>query len=211
MGSWPHPHHEEVIPAASQRRTTMCNGSIGEGRDSEASGSPSRKIIFANRCEQKFSSGEISLLQRRPLQTPQCPQAGDVVHQRLGIVRGLFDYSPDMEGLEIVSPADSKTVGRPPTTDNVLPVTSRKSRPARINRKINLLEPLPGAVDLGAAVFGAPHSHRCRYLAVNSGVQTSAADSGAVRSSRVPFIKMPAGRVAFWHNGPDAGRLLMTR
>ena len=33
-------------------------------------------------------------------------EAGDVVHQRPGMVHYLFDYSPDMEYLEIVSPAD---------------------------------------------------------------------------------------------------------
>jgi hypothetical protein len=37
-------------------------------------------------------------------------QAGDVVHQRPGIVHYLCDYSPDMEYLEIVGPADFKTV-----------------------------------------------------------------------------------------------------
>lgn len=36
--------------------------------------------------------------------------AGDCVHQRPGIVHYLYDYSPDMEYLEIVSPADFKTV-----------------------------------------------------------------------------------------------------
>jgi quercetin dioxygenase-like cupin family protein len=35
---------------------------------------------------------------------------GDCVHQRPGIVHYLFDYSPDMEYLEIVSPADFNTV-----------------------------------------------------------------------------------------------------
>ena len=33
-------------------------------------------------------------------------EAGDCVHQRPGIVHYLFDYSPDMEYLEIVGPAD---------------------------------------------------------------------------------------------------------
>ena len=33
-------------------------------------------------------------------------EAGDCVHQRPGIVHYLYDYSPDMEYLEIVSPAD---------------------------------------------------------------------------------------------------------
>ena len=32
-------------------------------------------------------------------------EAGDCVHQRPGITHFLFDYSPDMEYLEIVSPA----------------------------------------------------------------------------------------------------------
>ena len=36
--------------------------------------------------------------------------AGDCVHQRQGITHYLFDYSPDMEYLEVVSPADFKTV-----------------------------------------------------------------------------------------------------
>lgn len=37
--------------------------------------------------------------------------AGDCVHQRPGIVHFLFDYSPDMEYLEVVGPADFKSVG----------------------------------------------------------------------------------------------------
>jgi quercetin dioxygenase-like cupin family protein len=36
--------------------------------------------------------------------------AGDVVHQRPGIRHFLFDYAPDMEFLEIVSPAKFSTV-----------------------------------------------------------------------------------------------------
>jgi quercetin dioxygenase-like cupin family protein len=36
--------------------------------------------------------------------------AGDCVHQRPGIVHYLYDYSPDMEYLEIVGPADFKTI-----------------------------------------------------------------------------------------------------
>jgi mannose-6-phosphate isomerase-like protein (cupin superfamily) len=54
---------------------------------------------------------------------PTLVQAGDVVHQRPGITHYLFDYSPDMEYLEIVSPADFKTVDMPPATDKVPPVT----------------------------------------------------------------------------------------
>lgn len=40
-------------------------------------------------------------------------EAGDCVHQRPGIVHYLFDYSPDMEYLEIVSPAEFGTVDMP--------------------------------------------------------------------------------------------------
>ena len=36
--------------------------------------------------------------------------AGDCVHQRPGIVHYLFDYSADMEYLEVVGPADFTTV-----------------------------------------------------------------------------------------------------
>jgi len=36
--------------------------------------------------------------------------AGDCVHQRPGVVHYLFDYSPDMEYLEIVGPADFGTI-----------------------------------------------------------------------------------------------------
>ena len=36
--------------------------------------------------------------------------AGDCVHQRPGIVHYLFDYSPDMEYLEVIGPADFATI-----------------------------------------------------------------------------------------------------
>jgi hypothetical protein len=36
--------------------------------------------------------------------------AGDCVHQRPGITHYLFDYSSDMEYLEIAGPADFKTL-----------------------------------------------------------------------------------------------------
>src|SRR3979409_246324 len=45
---------------------------------------------------------------------PTLVQAGDVVHQRPGIVHYLYDYSPDMEYLEIGSPAEFKTGDVPP-------------------------------------------------------------------------------------------------
>lgn len=40
-------------------------------------------------------------------------KTGDCVHQRPGIVHFLFDYSPDMEYLEIVGPADFTTIDMP--------------------------------------------------------------------------------------------------
>ena len=42
---------------------------------------------------------------------------GDCVHQLPGIRHFLFDYSPDMEYLEIVSPADFKTIDVDPVCD----------------------------------------------------------------------------------------------
>ena len=44
---------------------------------------------------------------------PTLVEAGDCVHQRPGIVHYLYDYSPDMEYLEIVGPADFKSVDMP--------------------------------------------------------------------------------------------------
>ncbi len=44
---------------------------------------------------------------------PTLVKAGDCVHQRPGIVHYLFDYSRDMEYLEIASPADFKTIEMP--------------------------------------------------------------------------------------------------
>ncbi|WP_431282424.1 cupin domain-containing protein [Humitalea sp. 24SJ18S-53] len=44
-------------------------------------------------------------------------EAGDCVHQRPGISHYLFDYSPDMEYLEIVSPADFGTEDVTPVCD----------------------------------------------------------------------------------------------
>ena len=44
-------------------------------------------------------------------------EAGDCVHQMPGIVHYLFDYSPDMEYLEVVAPADFKSIDMPPQTE----------------------------------------------------------------------------------------------
>jgi quercetin dioxygenase-like cupin family protein len=44
-------------------------------------------------------------------------RAGDCVHQRPGIRHYLFDYSPDMEYLEVVGPADFTTVDVDPVCE----------------------------------------------------------------------------------------------
>lgn len=44
-------------------------------------------------------------------------EGGDVVHQRPGIRHFLFDYPPDMEYLEIVGPADFKSIAVDPVCD----------------------------------------------------------------------------------------------
>jgi mannose-6-phosphate isomerase-like protein (cupin superfamily) len=56
---------------------------------------------------------------------PTLVKAGDVIHQRPGIVHYLFDYSPDMEYLEIVGPADFTTIPMPAPCE-VPPVTPWK-------------------------------------------------------------------------------------
>jgi len=48
-------------------------------------------------------------------------EAGDCVYQRPGIKHFLFDYSPDMEYLEVVGPADFGSVGVPAVCDVSLP------------------------------------------------------------------------------------------
>jgi quercetin dioxygenase-like cupin family protein len=53
---------------------------------------------------------------------PTLVSAGDCVHQRPGIVHFLFDYSPDMEYLEIVGPADFGSIPVPGPCE-VPPVT----------------------------------------------------------------------------------------
>src|SRR5512134_253016 len=60
-------------------------------------------IVFMTKGWAKFMYGDQETL----------VSAGDCVHQRPGIVHYLFDYSPDMEYLEIVGPADFKTVDVP--------------------------------------------------------------------------------------------------
>lgn len=48
-------------------------------------------------------------------------EAGDVVHQVPGMVHYLFDYSPDMEYMEICAPADFGTVPQPAPAGAVVP------------------------------------------------------------------------------------------
>ena len=43
-------------------------------------------------------------------ETETLVEAGDCVHQKPGVIHYLFDYSPDMEYLEIVGPSDFKTI-----------------------------------------------------------------------------------------------------
>ena len=86
---------------------------------------------------------------------PTLVQAGDVVHQRPGIAHYLYDYSPDMEYLEIVSPADFKTVDVPPAVDKVPPPT-RGSDCHVIPGGINLCRRPLAAADRCGAGCGAP-------------------------------------------------------
>jgi mannose-6-phosphate isomerase-like protein (cupin superfamily) len=60
-------------------------------------------IVFMTKGWAKFMYGDQETL----------VQAGDCVHQRPGIVHYLFDYSPDMEYLEVVGPADFPSIDMP--------------------------------------------------------------------------------------------------
>jgi mannose-6-phosphate isomerase-like protein (cupin superfamily) len=48
-------------------------------------------------------------------------EAGDVVHQVPGLVHYLYDYSPDMEYLEICSPADFGSIEVPAPENAIIP------------------------------------------------------------------------------------------
>ena len=61
------------------------------------------QIVYMTKGWAKFMYGDQETL----------VEAGDCVHQRPGIVHYLFDYSPDMEYLEIVSPADFTSIDMP--------------------------------------------------------------------------------------------------
>ena len=60
-------------------------------------------IVFMTKGWARFMYGDVETL----------VEAGDCVHQRPGIVHYLFDYSPDMEYLEVVGPADFKSIDAP--------------------------------------------------------------------------------------------------
>ena len=66
-------------------------------------------LVYMTRGWAKFMYGDQETL----------VEAGDMVHQRPGIVHYLFDYSPDMEYLEIVSPADFTSIDMPAATEHV--------------------------------------------------------------------------------------------
>jgi quercetin dioxygenase-like cupin family protein len=73
------------------------------------------QIVFMTKGWARFMYGDQETL----------VEAGDCVHQRPGIVHYLFDYSSDMEYLEIVSPADFKSIDMPAATDVPLPTPWR--------------------------------------------------------------------------------------
>ena len=60
-------------------------------------------------------------------------EAGDCVHQRPGVVHYLFDYSPDMEYLEVVGPADFGTVDA--TAPCPVPAPGAWPAPAAVDAK----------------------------------------------------------------------------
>ena len=59
----------------------------------------------------------------------------------------LYDYSPDMEYLEIVSPADFKTVDLPPATEKAPPVTPWKQDQVSSPEELTRLRGLAGFRD----------------------------------------------------------------
>ncbi len=61
------------------------------------------QIVYMTKGWAKFMYGDQETL----------VEAGDCIHQRPGIAHYLFDYSPDMEYLEIVAPADFLSIDVP--------------------------------------------------------------------------------------------------
>ena len=71
------------------------------------------QIVFMTKGWARFMYGDQETL----------VEAGDCVHQRPGIVHYLFDYSPDMQYLEIVSPADLGSFDAPAVCEVPEPMT----------------------------------------------------------------------------------------
>ena len=76
-------------------------------------------IVFMMKGWARFMYGDVETL----------VEAGDCVHQRPGIVHYLFDYSPDMEYLEVVGPADFGSIDAP------APARCPTRRPGRPRRR----------------------------------------------------------------------------
>jgi hypothetical protein len=117
-------------------------------------------------------------------------EAGDVVHQRPGIRHYLFDYSPDMEYLEIVSPADFKTV-------DVEPVCPIPPDPLEMTCHPGLEEPAPDLIR-GRSTMACPSQVWIAGQARNDSplkLGVEFVDFGGFLTSRLPPI--PA-----WRAGP---------
>ena len=78
--------------------TTADDDAAGPGRASPPATDPASSTMSTDSTTTSTDS------------TDAAGSDGDVIHQRPGIRHYLFDYSEDMEYLEIVSPADFKTV-----------------------------------------------------------------------------------------------------
>jgi len=63
-------------------------------------------------------------------------EAGDCMHQRPGISHYLFDNSPDLEYLEIVSPADFKSIDGEPVCATPAPTPWKQAAAAKEHRRL---------------------------------------------------------------------------
>ena len=127
---------------------------------------------------------------------PRCRPA--TVHPRAGITHYLYDYSEDMEYLEIVS----RLISRPSTCRR--PSTRCRRRPPEVTCIV------PGRINLVVGCWlrpivvvlrcGAPPRIANDISAVNNGAWRRNSDSGAICSIAVPNVKIARGCVAFWHN-----------
>jgi hypothetical protein len=88
--AWPPPQAGKVIA-----QLVKANTGTREGHGLAPAWGRSFHIVFMTKGWAKFMY--------EATRRPWC-QAGDCVHQRPGITHYLFDYSPDMEYLEVVEP-----------------------------------------------------------------------------------------------------------